>query len=349
MTAASLLVIDGGRRSPPPLVPRAALGPWQQPKNYALPAPRAYVRDLRYYRGNFSGLHFGDAPIVPGCNEAHPELVMACLLDNYPPAFQDRYLLAYAQSGYTHLQRSIGHSLFYGGTVASHIALSQRAQSYGLWCDEWFMGGGEGDGWAFKARDQTLDYWAPLLQPIIADLLNAGVVDTACIGWQLDQFNIPGNVLIAIIAWIADMLPQAAPVYTHWVNEAMAWWKTGGEVWTDRTGSRDVHDRFTWWLAMQPYLTGAHHQGDTHMARTDLKLYQDHMRDTTEPFADGRMGASQRDGVRPFVLDAFESTAQEQFDGSCGELEGDQIGYVLTAVATGGYGNGARQPDGTAW
>ncbi len=247
---------------------------------------------------------------------------------------------------YTHLQRSIGHSLFYGHPIEEHIELSRRAQrQFGLFADEWFLGGD-----ALITRDQTVDFWKPTLDPIIDALVGSGAVDTACVGWQLDQWNQPGNVLIGIIAYIADKLPASVPLYTHWVNEAMAWWKTGGEVWTDRFQTINVHDRFTWWLAMQPYLTGAHHQGDTHMARTDLKLYQDKMRDTTEPFADGRMGRSQRGGRnQPFRLTAFESTAQEQFDGGCPELEGDQIGYVLSAVATGGYGNGGRQPDGSAW
>lgn len=323
---------------------RAPLGPLPQPADYELPTPRAYARDLFSYRGQFCGLRVADAPVVPGGNDQNPSLVMACLLDNYPRAVQDRFLQQYAEAGYTHLQRSIGHSLFYGHPIAEHIALSKRAQQLGLWCDEWFLGG---DG--LMARDQTVDYWRPILDPIIAALVGAGVVDTACVGWQLDQYNQPGNVLIGIIAYIADALPQSVPLYTHWVNEAQAWWKTGGEVWTDRFQTLTVRDRFTWWLAMQPYLTGCHHQGDTHMARTNLKLYQDKMRDTTEPFADGRMGRSWRNGRdEPFVLTAFESTAQEQFDGSCGELEGDMIGYVLSAVATGGYGNGARRPDGTA-
>jgi len=336
-------------------VPRAPLGPFPQPQNYELPAPRAYVRDLYYYRGNFCGLHYADAPVVPGCNDQRPECVMACLLDNYPREFQDRYLHDYAAAGYTHLQRSIGHSLFYGHSVDEHIALSQRAESFGLWRDEWFLGAE-----AFNARDQDWGYWSGVIGPVIDRLVGAGVVDTACVGWQLDQWNQPGNPLIGIIAGMAVRLPQTVPLYTHWVNEALAWWKTGGEVWSDRFQTINVHDRFSWWLAMQPYLTGGHHQGDTQMARHDLKLYQDKMRDTTEPFADGRMGRSQRNGRDvPFVLDAFESSAQEQFDevgaygkgpnyGGCSELEGDLIGYVLSAVATGGYGNGARNVDGSA-
>lgn len=278
---------------------------------------------------------------------------MACLLDNYPRAVQDAFLLKYAQDGYTHLQRSIGHSLYYGGTVDSHIALSKRAQSqFGLFADEWFLGGE-----ALKTPDQNADYWRPILDPIIDALLGAGAIDTACVGWQLDQLqqNAPGNATISIIAYVAEKLPKAIPVYTHWVNEALAWWKTGGEVWIDPYQARDVNDRFSWWLAMQPYLTGGHHQGDVTMARTNPKLYQDKMKDTLNPFTDGRMGQSRRSGVpKNFALTVFECTAQDQFDGRCSEDEGDLVGYLLTCTTgdsggvLGGYGNGARLPSGVA-
>jgi hypothetical protein len=54
---------------------------------------------------------------------------MACLLDNYPADVQDRYLATYASYGYTHLQRSLGHAIWYGHTLEQYIALSQRARA----------------------------------------------------------------------------------------------------------------------------------------------------------------------------------------------------------------------------
>ncbi len=190
-------------------------------------------------------------------------------------------------------------------------------------------------------------------------MLAAGVVDSACVGWQLDQWmqDSPGNKTISLIALIADALPSTVPVYTHWVNEALAWWKTGGEVWTDKYQTINVVDRFTWWQAMAPYLTGGYHQGDTAMAVNDPKLYQDKLKDTLDPFNDGkgRMGLSLRSGTPvPFRLVGFEGTGQGQFDGWISEETGDSRGYLITcttgAGGTGlsGYGNGARRPDGSA-
>jgi hypothetical protein len=278
---------------------------------------------------------------------------MACLLDNYPPNIQDTFLDAYAEAGHTHLQRSIGHALFYGHDLNAYNALSRKARSYGLFCDHWILGGE-----ALNTPDQTVDYWRPILDPILDSIIGSGTMDLACVGWQLDQYNIPGNVLIAIIAYMADKIPASVPLFTHWVNEALAWWVTGGEVWSDEYQTINVRDRFTWWQAMQPYLTGGHHQGSNVMALTDPQQYQDRLCDTLDPFGGdtgkGDMGQSQRNGRRNFILTAFEVTAQFQFDGLTTEVQGDSAGYLTictrshTGYAMGGYGNGARQPDGTA-
>lgn len=351
----------GGHQLGPQIVPvpRPALGLVFPPGDYptALPFTPPKARSLDFYRGNFCGLHLPGAPFVPGSNDRFPETVMACLLDNYPEAFQHEYLEAYAKAGYTHLQRSVGHAMYYGHSPQDYFRLSRMArEQYGLYCDHWILGGE-----ALKTPDQDAGYWAPILDPILSEIVNSGTMDLCCVGWQLDQLNNnrPGNALISIIAYVAETIPQSTPLYTHWMNEALAWWKTGGEVWTDRYGSLNVTDRFTWWQAMQPYLTGGHHQGNTTMALTDPGLYQAKILDTLDYFGGdtgkGNMGQSHRGGgSRPFALTAFECTAQDQFDGRCSELDGDRAGYLLmcttshTGLPMGGYGNGARRPDGTA-
>jgi hypothetical protein len=273
---------------------------------------------------------------VPGANADNPELVMTCLLDHYPREIQDAFLQQYAESGYTHLQRSYGHAMandgWPGTSLEDFIALSARAKrQYGLFIDQ-----------------------------LCDAFVRAGVCDTACVGWQLDQLfgAVPGNTTIAVIAYIADKLPQSVPLYTHWMNEALAWWADKGEQWTDRYGSSWVANRFDWWRVMQPYLTGGHHQGDTQIAKRDPKLYQDKLKDTLDPFggetSKGNMGRSQRGGDRPFLLTVFECSAQDQFNGVTTEDEGDLVGYLLMCTTgwhgahLGGYGNGARMPDGTA-
>jgi hypothetical protein len=350
-----------------PAATRAPLGPFPPGTYDRTPPPTLPAgRDIRYYRGNFCGIRIPGAPLVPGAEARNPDCVMACLLDNYPPDIQERFLQKYVDCGYTHLQRSVGHALGYGSSLASYIALSARARSqYGLLCDHWMIAA-ESPGFA---NDQDGAYWAPLLGPIIDQLVGAGVMDLCCPSWQMDGVNrsAPGNATISIIAFVADRLPPEVPVFTHWINEAMAWWKVVGhhtdgsdigEVWVDRfnPGGVEVKDRWTWWQAMQPYLTGAHHQGNTTLARTNPQEYQGRQRDTLNAFSDGRMGQSRRLATpQDFRLNEYECTAQDQFDGNCTEDEGDLVGYILACTKAdgadawiGGYGNGARRPDGTA-
>jgi hypothetical protein len=360
------LLTDRGPR-PRPTIPTVMRTPFTLPTQ-----PNAYEsklvftpppKDLYFYRGQFCGLRIEDAPLVPGASDKNPSCVMACLLDNYPAWVQHEFLYTYASYGYTHLQRSLGHALGYGHSLASYIKLSQIAQGeYGLFTDQWLIAN-ELPGWA---PNQDATYWAPILLPHIAALLDAGVIDSICPSWQMDQVQggAPGNPTISIIKLVADAVPKEVPVYTHWVNEAVAWWKTGGEVWTDEYQSLNVHDRFTWWIAMQPYLTGAYYQGHTGTARTDWGTYQGRIRDTLNPFTGdpgkGPMGQSYRRGfAENFRFVTFEHTAQDQFDGSasgtiCSEDEGDMDGYVLMCTTSdwdhtgvSGYGNGARQPDGS--
>jgi len=327
-----------------------------EPRNYPLPDVSQFPRgrDLNFIRGNFSGLSIPGAPVVPGGNDANPSLVMTALLPNYPQAFQDSFLEIYA-GYYTHIQFSLFHALHYGSSLDGYIDLARRAQSAGLFVDHWFLAGDDVIG---GARDADVNFWRAQLDPIIPRLLGAGVVDLACVGWQLDQYNVPGNQLIAIIAYIAGALPRSIPLYTHWANEALAWWKSGGEVWSDAYQTINVVDRFTWWAAMQPYLTGGHHQGNTEAARTQTRNYQLSILDTLDYFHGrtdkGSMGLSRRrvDAGEPFRFIIAENNAQDEFDGVISEATGDATTYALLGARayngayTDGYYNGTRQPNG---
>jgi hypothetical protein len=358
-----------------PPVMRSPLPPFPAPVDYTtvLPFTPPAGRDLYFYRGQFCGLRIADAPTVPGSNGANPSCIMACLLDNYPPQYQDEFLAEYAEDGNTHLQRSLGHALGYGHSIDDYIALSKKARSqYGLLCDHWLIAN-EFPGFQLN---QDASFWGPKLDPYLDRLLDAGVIDCACPSWQMDQVmgGAPGNATISIIAHVAKKLPPTIPLYSHWMNEALAWWKAVGykpgggdigEVWSDEYQTIEVHDRFSWWYAMRYYLTGGHHQGNTRML---CKEYQDRLCDTLDYFggdtsrdtSKGDMGQSLRTGTpRPFKLTVFECSAQDQFDDTPGnpyaisEDQGDQRGYILMCTTSkwghmAGYGNGARMPNGAA-
>lgn len=336
-------------------VQRAPLGPFPEPQTYdhVLPFTPPAGADVNFYRGNFCGIRIPGAPAVPGSNAANPECIMSALLDVYPDNIVDAFLQKCVEDGYTHLQRSMSHALYYT-SFDRFLAVSKKAKSMGLFNDVWFIAN-EFPGFQFN---QDASFWKPLLDPYIDQILGEGLVDCACPCWQMDQImqSAPGNATISIIAYVADRLPQSVPVFTHWMNEALAWWKTGGEQWADKYQSIWIENRFDWWRAMNPYLTGGHHQGDTQIAKNDPKLYQDKMKDTLDYFGGrtdkGNMGQSLRGGQKPFNLTVFECSAQDQFDGKTSEDQGDQTGYILMCTTgwngshLGGYGNGARKPDG---
>jgi hypothetical protein len=113
---------------------------------------------------------------------------------------------------------------------------------------------------------------------------------------------------------------------------------------------------------MRPYLTGGHHQGNTRML---CKEYQDRLCDTLDYFGGdtsrdtgkGDMGRSQRNGDHQFLLTAWETSGQDQFDDTPGnphaisEADGDQRDYILMCTTSqwghmSGYGNGGRMPNG---
>lgn len=297
--------------------------------------------DLLFYRGNFCGIRVPGAPAVDG-GSIDTNLVMACLLDRYPAEWQDAFLDRYAGYGYTHLQRSIPHA---AGIVSvdQYVELTKRAQTRGLWADQWFGAGN------ILPRDADASGWKPILDPWIDALLANAAIDTACVGWQLDQFNAPGDPILSIIDYCAERVgPSEVPLGTHWVNEAGGWWQTGGSP-----QNPNVTDRFSWWQRMRNRVLWFHHQGDVDMA---IPEYQAKLVDTLDPFGDGRMGTSGLFGDRPFGLTIFECSAQGQFGTETRapwitEDEGDLRGYLLcctlAASAVSGYGNGARMPDGT--
>lgn len=303
-------------------------------------------------RGNY-GITIPDAPAVPGSNDQNPSHVMSILLPNYSRVIQDEFLAKYA-SMYTHIQFSVFHALHYGTSVEAYIALAKRAQSFGLYVDHWFLAG---EDVVPGGTNQPMEFWKGLLDPIIPKLVGAGAIDQACVGWQLDQYNIPGNSLIRIIKYVAEALPASVPLYTHWVRDAMAWWADGGEVWSDQYQTLDVYNRFTWWQAMQPYLTGGHVQGDTNAARTRTLDWQNMVLDSLNPFQGnndkGAVGQSLRSGSpKPFALIISEYNEQDAFNGIITEQQGDAVGFALMGVRAfngayaNGYYNGGSWPSG---
>lgn len=321
--------------------------------DHTLPFTPPPAPDKLFYRGNFCGIRVPGIPLLDGMAgltvppwnanlEPHCPPIMAQDIPRYfkrQMLDECRQILAtYTACGYTHLQVSVCHAVEAGLSIAEFIEFCSLAKSYGLFIDVWFLGG------VFDARDMGADYWRPILQPWIDALLLEGLIDCACVGWQLDHFNtgtqrmVDGRIqspIQSIIDYLADQLgPHEIPLGTHWVNEAGAW--------------NDPYDRFKWWKDQRNKLLWFHHQGDVDIS---VGEYQAKLCDTLNPFGDGRMGTSGLFGDRPYGLVVYECSAQAQFDLRCDEPTGDTRGYLLccpkAATHVAGYGNGARRPTGS--
>jgi hypothetical protein len=288
-----------------------------------------------------------------------PPLTMSLDIFKYgSEELQNLQLDQHARYFYTHFQCSLGHAMEMGWGIDRYVEFSKRVQHRVGFADHWFLGGGP-----LNTRDADREYWADILDPWINALLTNHAIDTACVGWQLDQYNEPGDKILGIIEYFADRLgPFDIPIGTHWVNEAGGWWAAGGSP-----QHPNVTDRFSWWRAMKNKVLWFHHQGPTHYPeplRPDIMLpfymfpdwgvpeYQARLCDTLNPFGDGSMGTSGLFGDRPFSLIVYENSAQAQFNDpdNCTESMGDLRSYLLCCTRAktfvGGYGNGGCLPDG---
>lgn len=296
--------------------------------------------DKFFFRGDWCGIDLPGAPFVPGGPSPNTQVMMSALLDRYPADVRAEYLALYA-GWYTHLQRSVGHALAGGASIQQYVDLSLQAKRLSLHADHWFLAGQ--DCWGDDCRDRDYKYWAAKLDPWIDALLDAEAIDTACVGWQLDGYNIPGEPIKGIIYYIADRLtPYGIPVYTHWINDAGGWWAAGS-------------NRFEWWQQMRGRLSGMHLQVDT---RAPMKPIQEAIRALAIPFNNGQTGTSGLFGDKPYTCVFTEYAAQDRFDQKPGDpthsiMSVDQadergfLGLCTKGFPVGGFYGGGRGPDGS--
>lgn len=358
LTFSEYLALSQSGAHPPiawPPAPRAPLPPFP-PGHYdhTLPFTPPDKPDKLFYRGNFCGIRAPGVPLlegmagytVPPWNANQPPHCPPFMAQDLPrywikgmrDEFDHLLNIYVAVDGYTHLQMSVCHAVEAGFSIDQYINCCGRAREFVPFLDQWFLGG------VWGARDMASDYWRPIVTPWMEALIANGLIDCCCVGWQLDHFNtgtprmVDGRMqspIQSIIDMFADWTtPREIPLGTHWVNEAGAW--------------NDPFDRFQWWKDQKGKQLWFHHQGDTTMP---VDEYQAKLCDTLNPFGDGRMGTSGLFGDRPYSLVVYECSAQSQFDLMMSEDEGDLRGYLLcctkAASYVGGYGNGARRPDGS--
>lgn len=325
--------------------------PWppaRQPALPPFPAPVDYPTtilltppsgpSLAYYRGNFCGVRVPGVEIKPGMAgytlspQPSPPLVMDLDIFKYrDQASQARIFQAHVDRGLTHFQFSLGHAVEQNWTPQDFLSLVESWRALGGFADLWWLGG------AWMARDQPWSYWLSVMRPWLDVLGPAGVIDHACIGWQLDQYNSPSSLLTVIrgLGALLKAFPSQPLIACHWINDACAWWD-------DTTGAQTppIANRFDFHRVL-----GAEGLLDRDFLQVDVNA----------PPA-GPQGGFQgvvRDLRRALVgsqqVVAYEFSAQNQFDdpNEVTEQTGSMRDYLACCAGAFGYGNGGTFPDGS--
>lgn len=296
-------IVPPGTPSPTPAIPPAP-GPGlvchtSVAAGQPLGVPAA--PNLRWWRGDFSGISVPGLPFVPG-GASDTSLVFTPFLDRYSGANQTAIIAAYKARGYTHFALSWPDSRSGNAqSVAQFVGTCQMVQANGLYPCVFLTS---------KDFDPA-DPSPASLDPIMAALIAGACVPVACVGWELNLFNTPGAPLQALIDHIASVLVPTAHLYVHF-SPGIAAWQAPGSL-----GS-------VFWAANVGKLTGILHQKDP---TWDCGMYQARIDDFMERFALGVGGWPLDSGLgHPFDFVGWEAGASARFSGGMTEAQGQQLG-----------------------
>lgn len=302
----------------PPLPPFDGNGPGGELIHTALPPDQVIPPrpTLAWWRGDFAGVtldaSFGTPPFFPGANTTPPQMLMSPQIIEYPREWQDRYLTAYCERGYTHfVLDSIGWGLNLISTDA-FLAWAKYVQSWGLYSVYWGN--------------------ATASDPFLTTGLAAKSIDVFIVGEELNGKTSPGtgaNGLDSIIAAnCAETNPVGVPTYLHFTSNYPSWQPNG------MTPTQ-------WWSEYTGKLAGLCWQGDQN---NGAALMSAHMWDARREIA----AASKDFHVVAYELQATNEL-YGKCDEAHGCLCGwEQICATSdgSAPPVAGFGNGCRFPNG---
>lgn len=304
--------------------------------------------DPRWIRSNPFAVEIPGLPFVPGGSSNQPaqNRVLTGFFNRYPPAWQDQIILAHQQRNLRHFQLWTADALYgtYGATPQSLSDYAQqtlRLKQAGFHVEHNLLS---------KVTDKHDGTWADHrdhVQAIHDALTGIGAIDATDavdVGWELDQWNVPGAPLQTIIDGVCETFAAVdCRTYVHFSANKTSWQ-------TDGTSEED------WWRiqASKPHpITGIKWQADP---AASIPLMQARFNDLLRLFARiGQINAM----THPFDPIPFELVATNQFDGSdWTEARGAMYGWCLgcttwaddqplgpiVPMGTGQGGN--RTPDG---
>jgi hypothetical protein len=279
------------------------LQPFKQPFT---PAPRAW-------KGNMCGVRVPGAPAVAG-GAADPSLILSWFYDRYDAKWRGKIRDTWRARGITHVLTSWADARVFGHSASQFAAFQAELISEGFFPCPWLTS---------KAYDPPdVDQLLAIIQPLVPLLTN--VLPMACLGGELNLWLSPDQ--------LADFRDRCCPIWTPGGTRMYVHFSEGYSAWQP-----DGHPFAYFWNASIGKLTGVLHQK---ILAQDPQAYyyaSGGLVDILIRFA-GNAGCSPESGFgHPFDLVAMEITAQDQFNGTCTEAQGDALGdWAMACPAQGG-------------
>lgn len=336
------VALYGGHSGVTPIAPvtRAPLPPFP-PGDYRTTLPWTPPKSRDFLRADSWGVTVPGAPWVPGASSLHPERILSWFVDRYTPDWQQRYLTAYAERGYTHLKLSYGDST--GPLAASPSCPPGNAQTMDQFLATCrlvkryvpYVRVAIGSK-CFHQRDMSAQQWADFADPVMDALFAANAADEIVLGWEWDLWNVPGRPTIDALKHAGQKCHAAGrSLWMHFSTAKTSWFADG-----------DPRGRFGFYDDIGTDVDGLDYQTDS---TWDCAMLQARIVDSLWQF--GTQGNRHK-----FRLE--EDSASLMFDGDRpNEDDANLRGYVAcctvdnvrgTDAKVWGFGNGGRQPNGAA-
>lgn len=292
------------------------------------PVPPPFQPAPRFWRGNLCGVRVEGLPPVPG-GAADPTLVLSWFYDRYDLLGRTAIASAWHAKHYTHVLLSWPDSRAVGQSPQQFLATCQELIAAGFYPAVMLC---------------SKDHDPPSVDGILANIapvlpLLVGVVPIFCVGWELSLWLSPTQVQQLIDTLAPLCLAQPGTLtYVHF-QQGYCSFQQPGEFVAD------------FWKRQVGKLHGVLRQKILAQTPDQYRYDSGGIVDVLQRFA-GNFNMPADSGFgHPFDCVELEITAQDQFNSTCTEAQGDALGRwaLATPVQSGpaglvsvmGSGNGS--------
>ncbi len=263
----------------------------------------------RVYRGQMCGIRLDGAPPVQG-GAADASLILSWFYGRYDADWRSRIATAFVVQNYPDVLVSWTDDRAVGISAQNHVELLQELVANGLRPCEMLSSK------VYCPQDDAAGTLA-IIDEVLPLLVEADCVSRYCVGFEMN-FWTTYDSLQAIIDGVAAKVVPARPLSVHF-SPGYADWRP------DRPGSTFAD----FWNPNVGKLSSLWHQAVSEW--TDAE-YQARLADVTSRFA-GNFNVSPDSGFgHPFDCIALEISAQDQFNATMTEAQGNQRAMVALAT-----------------